>query len=178
LNWARLPLLVLGTSDIRHNFHVVAFCLTSHEDHLAYEFLFRAVFESVIARSLNQLPNGLSDSDAAIRLAASKVFGQEITWGNCYSHVVRNLTLKKRKRFIEATNISIFKRDLSVLHAITQRQIFHTALNLFQTKWELREPDIATNFKTEYGEGWKANFFQGAYGVPGLPLSNNGLEGT
>jgi len=163
---------------VRKRFHIIAFCLASHEDHKSYEFLFRAVFESVAAMKLNQLPNGLSDNADQIRRAAKDAFGDQIIWGNCYSHMIRNLIVRKRKAFSDPAAVGSFKKGLASMHALTDRRLFLTTLLLFQRKWENKEPVIWRNFNGEYGKGWQANFFAGAYRIPGLPVSNNGLEGS
>ncbi|MEL7340137.1 MAG: hypothetical protein AAGM67_06595 [Bacteroidota bacterium] len=176
LNWSRLPLLVLGTSDIAHQFHLVALCLSSHEDSAAYEFLFRTVFDSALGTSISQIPNGLSDSSDAIRKGARDAFGSQTVWMNCYAHLVRNLFSKKKALYSSAARMKEFKDDVGALHAITSRAIFKTFLTKFVDKWRELEPDACSVLRKEYGSGWASNF-EGAAGIPGPPSSNKGLEG-
>ncbi|MEL7341615.1 MAG: hypothetical protein AAGM67_14140, partial [Bacteroidota bacterium] len=170
LNWSRLPVLVLGTSDIGHRFHLVALALSSHEDHLAFEFLFRTVFESAVGEVVSQVPNGLSDNSTAIRKAVRKAFGTQTIWTNCYAHLIRNIFCKKKAVFTSPQSMQEMKKDIS-------KPVFKTLYGKFLEKWKDIEAEICRILENEYGRGWAANFHIGATGAAGLPSSNNGLEG-
>ncbi|MEL7340974.1 MAG: hypothetical protein AAGM67_10840, partial [Bacteroidota bacterium] len=104
-------------------------------------------------------------------------FGTQTTWTNCYSHLVRNIFLKKKALFSSVKNLDEMKRDIASLHEETSKKKFENLYSKFFEKWQNIEIEATRILQREYSKGWAANFHIGATGIPGFPSSNNGLEG-
>ena len=95
-NLLHLPLIILGTIDLDHKFHLVNMVLLKSETELAYEKIF-SKFRDIINHTFHpfvlHLKYVLSDGDLSIRNAAKKVF-PDIQNILCYFNMLKRISHK------------------------------------------------------------------------------------
>lgn len=171
----KLPLIVIGSTDIRQTFHLIGIAITKFENADAYTLAFNCVRAGI--KKLTDVdiePSVLiCDADPTIPLGYERAFDNppEIVI-MCYAHVMANVqrkyTFKNSKQNKEA-----MKSDIRVLHLSINERMFDMGCQLFLAQWKPLEPEVCNKLETSF---FKRNKFWFIGAAARVPKSNNGLE--
>jgi hypothetical protein len=171
------PCIVVGTVDVQHHFHLVGLMISRHEDTAAFQkavesikralhTFFDFIWEPVVS---------MSDSAGAILNALTNEF-PGIACAVCYFHMVKGVK-DHASLFSTEKALQLFLSELKIIAGFGDEQVFDAAFELFLARWLRKEKNAIDWFIPSWGTGIKKRWFSGASG-PGLPKTNNSLEGT
>ena len=134
LNDKKYPLLVLGTQDRSHKFHLVAFCVSSQEDEGAYSFFFQSIKRGMEKHfNIDYKPKYImSDGALAIFNAAEAVFGADTSHLMCFFHVSKAVEKHMKEQKLDVS------LQASIENAISNMR-FCSVIHIFDVLWELVE---------------------------------------
>lgn len=169
----KLPLIVIGSTDIQNKFHLIGVTVTSHERAVDYEMSFKAVklgVQKVTGAEL--IPNALiCDADPAIHNGFKQVFNNETITIMCYAHVMSNV--HRKYKFKDNNNRKLIEDDLRIIHKCYDEYTFDIACQLFIEKWTEKEGGVTKRIKTSFFAKNK-NWYIGC--IKRVPKTNNSLE--
>lgn len=168
----KLPLIVVGTTDINKTFHLIGFIISSHQTANAYEFAFRATQNIMTEVTGNAFkPEVLiCDADPAIHKGWYKVFAHDTKIIMCFFHVMHNVN---KYAYTSKENKEKIKTDMQVLHLCYDEDLFDFACELFIDKWKSKEKKVIKSIEKSFMNKNK-NWFIGAHFK--APKTNNALE--
>lgn len=114
----KLPLIVVGTTDMAQKFHFIGLAITTDETSSSYEFVFRALVHGIqrVTQTILDPDVLVADGDWSIRNGFHRVFGDENKKAPmCFPHVMANVQ-RKYKFANSGTNKENIKNYLRVLH--------------------------------------------------------------
>lgn len=169
----RYPVLVFGTTDMDHKFHLLGVMVSKTETSADFEFGFRAIREAIwLIERIDFNPQYLmADGAHAIGNGFKRVFGQDKTIRMCLSHMKRAVDNQKLR---DKNNMKPIKADIDKLKLSFCRETFEQGIKLFSAKWKKKEPGFIAYF-IKYWVQTNSNWYDGA-GIR-TPSTNNGLEG-
>ena len=169
-----------GSSSPTGKFSALAVAVASHEDHEAWEMIFKYV------KTLNSPSVHLADGATAITKAIDEIFGlQNCTRIMCYPHVYRNVVpqLKSVNTFNKSVGAGIL-RDIEFMQwSVLNHQSFIKVYDLLEQKY-LRKHDATVNkaietffqyMRSVWIESKQNLWFKGAH--PWKISNNQGVEG-
>lgn len=146
----KLPLIVIGCTDVKGKFHLIGIGITNKETSETYAMCFNAVrfgVNRVAAKELNA--NVLvADADPAIHNGFSRIFGENCLIIMCYAHVMRNVA--KRYAFADQQNKDPLLNDMRVLHKAYSEHVFDIGCRLFIAKWSKKETNVTSLIKKSF----------------------------
>lgn len=171
----KLPLIVVGSTDMTRRFHLIGLVITSNETAADYEFTFKSVKLGIqkFAKVAELIPRGLvADADAAIHNGFRVVFpDQQIKIIMCFAHVMSNI--QRKYKFNSQDNKQGIMEDVRKLHLAADERAFKMGCNLFMEKWvELEEEAVKKLQKSFFKKNYK--WYIGA--EYRIPKTNNALE--
>lgn len=169
----KLPLLVVGSTDMKKTFHLIGLVISSHETTAAYEFIFKSLRIGIQKIDQTEIePNHLiSDADPAIHAGFKLVFDPSIRIIMCFPHVMGNV--QRKYAFNDQNNKESIKQDLRVLHLAPNDRSHQQGCELFVQKWQNVEEEAVRKIQRSFFKKNK-NWFTGA--APRVPKDNNSLE--
>lgn len=169
----KLPLIVIGSTDMDQSFHLIGLAIVSDETTEAYRMAFNAVRLGVLEiAEVDFEPEYLvSDADPAIHNGFKLVYGQRIPIIMCYAHVMRNV--QQKYKFKDAKNKPLILKDMRVLHNCVDERSFNMGSELFLLKWSTHEPEVTRKIN---GSFFKKNFNWRTTSYFRVPKTNNALE--
>lgn len=174
LIWNGFPVFVLGTTDKKKKFHLIAIGVSTNEKQEDFEFMMSSLKTSVevIIKKIYMPTVLISDAAPAITNAFDSIFmNGKKTKVMCYYHVVSNL--KKQKLADNSTeNWEKIKSDVNYLHLAPSEPAFSKACKLFVEK-NRREKNFCEYFQRIWVEK-NCNWFEGIKHF--TPSTNNGVE--
>ena len=170
------PVLVVGTQDINHKFHLIVMAISKHERESDYQFVLSSInyFLKELYDYNWEINLLIADGSLAIYNAGRSVFGQAYTHGMCAVHVWRNLE-KKISSYVPQKHRKEIRYDLKLLEKIHDSKLFEVGLNLFQKKWETKVSDFYEYFITTWADSVFSNWYKGSI-PPGFSNNNNTNE--
>jgi hypothetical protein len=183
LNTARFPAIVLGVSDVRRQFHPVAFFITSDLRHTQIEEVVRSTLRQyqVVTGSAASVRYVMSDADVAQRNAIELVVAQELGIGcrpvflMCFFHVMQNV-----KKHIASVPVSarplILKHVYRLHYARTQTDLDRRIASAVHV-W--KQHPGCRGFERYFSQQWLTGRFtqwQCLSTPPGFAKTNNPLE--
>lgn len=168
----RVPLLIVGSTDMSRKFHLIGITLASNETTQDYTFTFNAVKVGVQKITGFEIePFALvSDADPAIHKGFKNAFNIDKKV-MCYAHVMSNVHRKYKFNF--AHNKKAIKKDLRVLHDCSNETMFDIGCALFVAKWTNAEKQATRILKKSFFQKYKY-WFKGC--AHRIPKTNNALE--
>lgn len=170
----KLPLLVVGSTDMAQRFHFIGIAITTDETSYSYEFVFQSLLYGVriVTNTVFNPTTLVADGDAAIRNGFFRVFGYDKQTIMCYAHVMGNV--QRKYTFADyRSNKEKLKQDLRVLHLSQNESTFDKGCALFIKKWEQSENAVTQRLQTSFFNQFK-NWYIGVF--PRVPKHNNALE--
>jgi hypothetical protein len=174
LNYQGYPLVVGGTTDFRRKLHPAFACLVSNETHVAYGFIFSTIKQLIkeVCTFDYKPTNLIADGADAISNGFQEAFGPKFKRGMCWFHVMKNV-----KDHLDESHPDYEKilEDLSTVQYSRNEECFKLGFKLFKSKWDRKFPEFLQYFEKEWikqHSGWYEGF------APGIPSSNNAVEGT
>lgn len=168
----KLPLIVVGTTDINKTFHLIGFLISSDQTANAYELAFKALQAGMIKVNGKEFhPEVLiCDADRAIHKGWRKVFTYETKIIMCFFHVMHNVN---KYKYTSNENKEKIKSDMRLLHLCYDEQLFEFGCELFIEKWKSKEVNVIKTIEKSFINKNK-NWFIGAHFK--APKTNNALE--
>lgn len=170
----KLPLIVLGSTDMSKRFHLIGFTITNHETASDYEFTFRSLRLGVHKITGQQIEPSflISDADSAIHNGFHNAgFDPNITIIMCFFHVMYNA--EHKYKFADRENKQLLLEDMRTLHKSPDYGKFRAGCGLFIKKWIDKERDIVKKLEKSFFTR-NYNWFIGS-GFR-VPKTNNALE--
>lgn len=170
----KLPLLVVGSTDITKRFHLIGLVISTRETALDYEFAFKSVLFGVHKITGKEVePTFLmADADPAIHNGFRNAgFDPNITIMMCYFHVIFNVDTKYK--FADKQNKQLLVEDLRTIHKSGDYRTFRIGCNVFVKKWIDKERDVVKKLEKSFFKK-NYNWFIGS-GFR-VPKTNNALE--
>lgn len=170
----KLPLIVLGSTDMNRVFHLIGFTITSNETAKDYEFTFNSLRHGVQKITNQEIePEALvADADRAIHKGYRDSFqNPDALIIMCYAHVMSNV--ERKYRFNDKANKEGILKDLRILHNAADERSFKAGCELFVTKWNEKESESVGKIQKSFFKS-NSNWFIGAYHR--VPKTNNALE--
>lgn len=170
----KLPLIVIGSTDVNKKFHFIGFTITSNETANDYEMSFKAVIQGVLQVTGKEFtPNALvCDGDAAIHNGWKKAFNQIDTMIiMCYAHVMSNI--HRKYKFVDKKNRELVEADIRMLHKCPDERTFNYGCELFIEKWITTEKEVAQKIEKSFFIK-NSNWYIGC--CYRTPKTNNSLE--
>lgn len=168
----RLPLLVVGSTDMTRKFHLIGITLASRETTEDYAFMFAAMkfgVQKITTRDIK--PTALvSDADPAIHNGFRQIFDID-THIMCYAHVMGNVD--RKYKFSSKKNKNRFQHDLRALRKSYDDKMFDTGCKLFMKKWKNKEVAASALLEKSFFHKNNKWYHGSAYRVP---KTNNALE--
>ena len=178
LNHKRYPLIVVGTQDRLHKFHLVAFCVSSHEDEAAYAFVLQGLQKGIKKYlKIEYTPEYImSDGALAIYNASEASFGSVCKNLMCYYHLQQACDRKMKEMKVSNQIKHQILADLSFLRMISFQTLFDHHYSKARKSWNSLSAEFLKYFEDEFMKSkrfrWRYQFIPGA-----LPNTNNALEG-
>ncbi|CAF1095723.1 unnamed protein product, partial [Brachionus calyciflorus] len=108
------PLTVLGRTDIKHDFHPIAFCISSHEQEMDYNEFYAGLTNLANIQDIEFDPQYfLQDAWLASYNAITKIF-DDVKLLMCYFHVILNC--RKENRKLDGAIAQECKKHLKKMH--------------------------------------------------------------
>lgn len=170
----KLPLIVVGSTDMNRTFHLIGLTITSNETAEDYRFTFQSVVTGIYkVTGKEYVPETMvSDADPAIHKGNRMCFGDKAVFIiMCYAHVMSNV--EKKYTYNRNENKQQMMDDLRKLHLSPDERQFKIGAGLFVKKWKDDEPAAVKKINGSFFRKC-FNWFIGAY--PRVPKTNNGLE--
>ena len=175
--------LVLGCQDLGGQFHSLCYALTSNENTESYVMLMSGFNRFAGKMGCIIEPNKLmSDASRAIIAARREVF-PECEQLQCRFHAKFNIRKKIGKEYFsnipESRKQKVYKEinsDIRLLQSSHSMEFYSTYLNIIEKEWK----DLDCNKFLKYFKAIYIHEFYGwtnCYRNPGLPLTNNAVEG-
>lgn len=170
--WQKFPIIVIGMVDRENHFHIIAVVVTSNERASEYEFVFRTIRMGVELETneVYKPETIISDHAAAIRNGFFAVFGPSDNV-ICSVHMFRKL--QERSGYSSKENKKSIIDDVHILHSSSDRGAFDCAVSLFLEKWEGKDKDFCTYFKSTWLGEYTRNWYRGY--SPFVPDHNNAI---
>lgn len=119
----KFPLIVFGRTDKQNQFHLIAFCITSHEKEEDFFRFFQGLKKLAEDLDIEFDPAYLMQDACGASYNAIKSLFPDCEVLMCYFHVVLNC--KKEKKLIpEEYHNLVFKKCLRRLHMTTSKEHF------------------------------------------------------
>lgn len=171
----KLPLIVIGSTDMNQHFHLIAIAVTKFQNADAYGFAFNAIkYGAKHFVDVDIEPTALiCDADPAIPLGFGHAYDkQQVTVIMCYAHVMGNV--QRKYSFKDSKkNKEPLKDDLRVLHRSPDERTFDIGCALFVAKWKSKEKEVVRLLEKSFFKKNK-NWYIGC--KPRAPKHNNALE--
>lgn len=169
----KLPLIVIGSTDMSQSFHLAGLTITSHENTAAYKMSFDALQSGIQRVTGNKIePRALiCDADPAIHNGFKLSFDSEAPIIMCYVHVLRNVDSKYK--FNDKNNKPQILDDLRILYQSGDQRTFQIGCELFIKKWCLEEKNVVETIQKTFFEK-NYNWYIGS--CFRTPKTNNALE--
>lgn len=150
VTFEKLPLIVLGATDINKRFHLIGLTITSNETAQAFEFTFKSLVMGVRKFANKEMePTALMcDAAPAIHNGFRQVFGDKPIILMCYAHVMSNV--QRKYKFTNQANKDLVKKDLRILHYAPNEKAFDIGYNLFVQKWKDIEPEAIEKISNSF----------------------------
>jgi hypothetical protein len=184
LLWLGMPVLIVGTTDAKRQFHPFAIGVCTNETARDFQFVFSSLIEGVRKHFDSEYKPDilLADSAPAITNGFIKsAFGyqdNDFTRLNCWPDAERNLD--KKIRGIKSDQIRReVKTDIHFIQLAHTRDDFKLLWEQFCKKWRSKRKSDVSNFIEYMEKNWiltNCNWYEGA--AHGYPSSNDELEST
>jgi hypothetical protein len=183
LLWLGMPVLIVGTTDAKRQFHPFAIGVCTNETARDFQFVFSSLIEGVKKHfDTDYKPDILlADSAPAITNGFKSAFGyqdDDFIRLNCWPHTERNLD--KKIKGIKSDKIRReVKTDIHLIQLANTRDDFKFLWDQFCKKWRSKRMSDVSTFVEYMEKNWikiNCNWYEGA--APGYPSSNNALEST
>lgn len=173
LTTEKLPIIVIGTTDMKKSFHLIGITVSNNETADAYAFSFNAM--KIGMRLVNNIDFNpkvlMSDADPAIHKGFKEIFGEDSHILMCYAHVIGNV--QRKYKFVNKEQKEMIKKDLYTLHLAYNEQLFDQAFALFKQKWIEREPAVIQKLEKSF---FKKNKYWFIGSRHRSPTTNNATE--
>lgn len=145
----KLPLIIVGSTDMSRRFHLIGYTVTSNETANDYKFIFNSIRVGV-AKITGQVYNPsflMADADPAIHKGFKESqFDNDITIMMRYAHVMDNV---ERKYKFKGNKLLVLA-DLRILHKSPDYRTFHAGCDLFMKKWIDKEGDAVKKLEKSF----------------------------
>lgn len=148
----RFPLVVVGRTDMNQKFHLLALCVTSHEQEIDFLRIYMGLVRVADILDIMFDPEYIvQDACLASYNAACRIFRGVVVL-MCYFHVILNC--KKNKLDIPSDLASdIFKKQIHRLHMTTSLDHYKKYFNEFSRFCNDTCPDFLAYFKNSWSNG-------------------------
>ena len=181
LVWKGFPVMVVGTSDSKNQFHPICVTLCSNLSEEEFKLIFNSLKNSVLKVFSRTFQPKYLHANIEIRAVADgfvAAFGEQpvrlVCWDSCIKEVTKNLQVTIKDSKVRR----LIRQDIEVLQNSGSSEIFDRVQKLFFDKWSTKSQssDVST-FCEYFKEAWIAknsNWFEGA--GPMIPSGNTGSE--
>lgn len=170
----KLPLIVVGSTDMTRRFHLIGLTITSNETALDYEFTFKSVQIGIqkITKTAIMPAALICDADSAIHKGFRDTFNDDsIKIIMCYAHVMDNV--QGRYKYNEQENKQGIMQDIRNLHLAPNEHAFKMGYSLFIEKWGAVEDEAVKKLKKSFFRKNSKWYIGAGYRIP---KTNNALE--